>query len=98
MGKFIGLINKLILALETKGRIILLSRQQCWNSEHCRRSTLILVAESAPVEEYNRRHPDKKKPLSLERVKETIYSSFSEQDVLQYLVAEWEKVKDDGGG
>ena len=93
MGRYAKTIYTLLRALETKGFIYLLNKRQYWDEENGRRGTMHMVSQVVPVEEYNKRHPKKKKdPKKQSTVTEVVYTAGREIDVVQMLAKLWQEV------
>ena len=93
MGRYAKTIYTLLRALETKGIIYLFSKREYWNAEDCRRGTTYMVSEVIPVEEYNEKHPKKKKdPKKQSTVTEVAFTAGREIDVVNKLAQRWSKV------
>lgn len=82
-----GKINKLIKALNTKGYIYLVNKEQFLSKKSNKVCSIYKLFHLMPIEEYNKKYPDDKKdPTKYEYVKVEIYSSFQPQDILLRLV------------
>ena len=95
MGRFGFKIDKLMQALETQGEIYLLDRRQQWSEKLKKKVQAITLSKSVPAEEYNRNNP-KPKNTDKERVKVSIFTTFSEVEVIKYLAEQYRQVTRNG--
>lgn len=95
MGRFGLKINRLMQALETQGEIYLLDRRQAWSEKLGKKVQAITLSKSVPTEEYNRDNP-KPKNTTKERVKVSLFTTFSEVEVVKYLADQWKQVTRNG--
>lgn len=80
-------INKLIKALNTKGYIYLVNKEQFLSKRLNKVCSIYKLFHLMDIEEYNRKYPDDKKDSNkYEYVKVEIDSSFQPQDILLRLV------------
>lgn len=86
-------IRKLTRALEVKGKIYLVNREQFYSIKKHRICTTHKLSQLLPIEEYNELNPDNKKDTKkYEYVKVEILKSFSEIDILIKLVDIYKEV------
>lgn len=86
-------IRKLTRALEVKGKIYLVNKEQFYSIKKQRICTTHKLSQLLPIEEYNKLNPeDKKDPKKYEYVKVKILKSFNEIDILMQLVDIYKKV------
>ncbi|MDU2680458.1 MAG: hypothetical protein E7C50_01100 [Clostridium sp.] len=86
-------INKLIKALNTKGYIYLVNKEQFLSRKLKRLCSIYKLFHLMDIEEYNRKYPDDKKDSNkYEYVKVEIDSSFQPQDILLRLVDIYKEV------
>lgn len=91
-------INKLIKALNTKGYIYLVNKEQFLSKKSNKVCSIYKLFHLMDIEEYNRNYPDDKKDLNkYEHVKVEIDSSFQPQDILLKLVELYKEVGDSSG-
>ena len=81
-------IRKLLKALEVRGEIYVINRKMVYSDIRAKTSTVIELAVLTPIDEYFKAHPEKKRKKKDQRqfVREFVYSSFREIDVLLQLV------------
>ena len=86
-------IRKLTRALEVRGKIYLVNREQFYSMNKHKVCTTHKLSQLLPIEEYNKLNPeDKKEPKKYEYVKVEILKSFSEIDILMKLVDIYQEV------
>lgn len=86
-------IRKLTRALEVKGKIYLVNREQFYSIKKQKVCTTHKLSQLLSIEEYNKLNPeDKKDPKKYEYVKVEILKSFSEIDILIKLVDIYQEV------
>ena len=86
-------INKLIKALEVKGYIYLINKEQGIGQDSGRKYTIYKLYEYITVEEYEKRYPKNKRDLSeYEYVKDEVYKCFKPIDLLLKLVEIYKSV------
>lgn len=86
-------IRKLTRALEVKGKIYLVNREQFYSTKKQKVCTTHKLSQLLPIEEYNKLNPDDKKdPKKYEYVKIEVLKSFSEIDILMKLVDIYQEV------
>lgn len=91
-------INKLIKALNTKGYIYLVNKEQFLSKKINKVCSIYKLFHLMDIEEYNRRYSDDKKdPNKYEYVKVEIESSFQQQDILLKLVDIYKEVGGSSG-
>lgn len=91
-------INKLIKALNTKGYIYLVNKEQFLSKRLNKVCSIYKLFHLMDIEEYNRKYPeDKKDPNKYEYVKVEIESSFQPQDILLKLVDIYKEVGGSSG-
>lgn len=91
-------INKLIKALNTKGYIYLVNKEQFLSKKSNKVCSIYKLFHLMDIEEYNRKYPeDKKEPNKYEYVKVEIESSFQPQDILLKLVDIYKEVGGSSG-
>lgn len=95
MGRFGLKINRLMQALETQGEIYLLDRRQAWSEKLGKKVQAITLSKSVLTEEYNKDNP-KPKNTTKERVKVSLFTTFSEVEVVKYLADQWKQVTRNG--
>ena len=80
-------IRKLIKALELRGEIYLFTKEQQYSSKTQKTCNLNKLSQVLPIDEYYKKHPEKKRKKSDERehVKVPISSSFKEVNILLTL-------------
>lgn len=90
-------IRKLTAALEMKGKIYLVNKEQFYSDKLGKICTSNKLTNLMPVEEYNKIFPDDKKdPEKYKRVKVEVLKSFSNIDILLKLVEIYKEVSGDG--
>ncbi|MCR3759173.1 hypothetical protein KYB31_09240 [Clostridium felsineum] len=88
-------INKLCIALKTKGQTYLIDRKQYYNKELSKVCTSIKINRLMPVEEYNKLFPDNKKDENkYDYIKVEVFSSGSNIKVLKKLVELYKEVSE----
>lgn len=91
-------INKLIKALNAKGYIYLVNKEQFLSKKLNKVCSIYKLFHLMDIEEYNRRYSDDKKDSNkYEYVKVEIESSFKPQDILLKLVDIYKKVGGSSG-
>ena len=76
------------MALSFRGQIYLIDRRQLFSDNLGKVVTLLVLNKMIPVEEWNQKHPKKKKdPDKVKSVKLPIKESFRELDILQELLS-----------
>ena len=95
MGRFALKIDKLMQALEIEGIVYLLDRRQQWSDKLNKKVQAITLSESVPTDEYNKDNP-KPKNTTKERVKVSLFTTFSEVEVVKYLADQWKQVTRNG--
>lgn len=86
-------IRKLTKALEAKREIYLVNREQYYNANRGRVSTIHKLSHLIPVEEYNRMFPDNKKDIEkYQYVKVEVLRSYAEIDILMKLAEIYKEV------
>lgn len=88
-------IRKLLKALQVKGKIYMVNREQVYSAAKGRVYSKLVLNKITPIDEYNAAHPDDEKdPFKYDYVKEKLADSFSEADILLELVAAYKAVTD----
>ncbi|MDM8312847.1 hypothetical protein [Clostridium cadaveris] len=86
-------INKLIKALNTKGYIYLVNREEFLSKKSNKICSIYKLFRLMGIEEYNKKYiEDKKDPNKYENVKVEIESSFNQIDILLKLVELYKEV------
>ena len=86
-------IRKLTKALEAKREIYLVNREQYYNANRGRVSTIHKLSQLIPVEEYNRMFSDNKKDIEkYQYVKVEVLRSYVEIDILMKLAEIYKEV------
>lgn len=81
-------IRKLLKALNIKGKVYMVNREQIYSANKGKVYNLFVLNKVTPIDEYNKSHPDAQKdPMKYDFVKEKVMSSFNESDILLALVA-----------
>lgn len=91
-------INKLIKALNTKGYIYLVNKEQFLSKKLNKVCSIYKLFHLMDIEEYNRKYPeDKKDTNKYEYIKVEIDSSFQPQNILLRLVDIYKEVGGSSG-
>lgn len=91
-------INKLIKALNTKGYIYLVNKEQFLSKKINKVCSIYKLFHLMDIEEYNLKYPDDKKDINkYEYIKVEIESSFQQQDILLKLVDIYKEVGGSSG-
>lgn len=86
-------INKLIKALNTKGYIYLVNKEQFLSKKSNKVCSIYKLFHLMNIEKYNEKYPDDKKaPGKYDNVKVEIESSFNQVDILLKLVELYKEV------
>lgn len=91
-------VNKLTLALRMKGYLYLVNKEQFYSEKLNKICTVNKLINLMPVEEYNRKYPDKKKDAKKYKfVKVEILKSYSFKDILIRLAEIYKEVSNVDG-
>lgn len=91
-------INKLLLALNSKGYIYLVNKEQFYSSKLGKVSTINKLFHLMPVEEYNKLFPESKKDArKYDFVKLELLKTFKQEEILLKLVSIYKKAGDSSG-
>lgn len=91
-------IYKLLKALELKGYIYLLNKEQIYSNKLGKILNVNKLYRLMPVQEYNKLYPNKKKDLEkYKNVKVEILSTFKKSDILLRLVEIYKEVGEMNG-
>lgn len=80
------LMKKLLKALELRHELYLVNRKMVYSFTIDKMCTAYELSRMTPAEEYYKAHPEKKKK-DVDFVREEIFSSFKQSDVLLKLVS-----------
>jgi hypothetical protein len=82
-------IKKLLTALSLRGERYLVNREMVYSAKLDKMCTVYKLNRLTPIDEYYKKHPEKKRRKNDEReyIKEPIFSSFKEVDIVLNLAA-----------